>query len=222
VDYVDYYCERVAPGLWGEPVNAWTNVAFLIASGLLCWMLSRQRSRVPVGVWLLPVTTAVVGLCSLAFHTFATGFTGLLDTLSIAVFIMVAAVVTVHQVWEVPSRWAWLVAPGYLAFAVGFSAALAMLGLEHAALGGYLSALVLLVGFGLAIRLTAPAESRRFGTLLFWTAALFAVSLTLRTLDSPLCAFLPMGTHFLWHCLNAMVMFLVSYTVIRCWQAQSQ
>jgi hypothetical protein len=220
VDYVDHYCERVAPGLWGEPANALTNVAFLIASGLLFWLLVRQPSRVPVTVWLLPVTTAVVGLCSLAFHMLATGFTGLLDTLSIIAFILIAAVVTVHLIWEVPWRWAWVVAPGYLAFALGLNAALSAIGGERAVLGGYLPALVGLVGFGLTIRLTAPVESRRFGTLLLWTAALFAVSLTLRTLDSPLCADLPMGTHFLWHCVNATVMFLVSYTVIRCWQAQ--
>lgn len=221
MDHVDNYCERVAPGLWGEPANALTNVAFLIASGVLFWLLSRQPRRVPVGLWLLPAATAVVGLCSLAFHTFATRFTGLLDTFSIVVFILIAAVVTVRLIWDVPWRWAWLVAPGYLAFTLGFTAALATIGGVRTVLGGYISALIGLVVFGLAIRLTAPTESRRYGTLLLWTAALFAVSLTLRTLDGPLCGELPVGTHFLWHCFNATVMFLVSYTVIRCWQAQS-
>jgi hypothetical protein len=61
---------------------------------------------------------------------------------------------------------------GYLALALGLSAALSTIGSVHAVLGGYVSALVGLVGFGLAIRLTAPAEYGRFGTLLLWTAAL--------------------------------------------------
>ena len=30
--YVDGYCERVAPGLWGEPLNAVTNLAFVLAA----------------------------------------------------------------------------------------------------------------------------------------------------------------------------------------------
>jgi antibiotic biosynthesis monooxygenase (ABM) superfamily enzyme len=218
VDHVDNYCERVGPGLWGEPANALTNVAFLIASGVLFWLLSRQPRSVPVGLWLLAATTAVVGLCSLTFHTFATRFTGLLDSLSIVVFILIAAVVAVRLIWDVPWRWAWLAAPGYLAFMLGFTATLATVGGVRTVVGGYLSALVVLVGFGLAVRLTAPSESRRFGTLLLWAAGLFAVSLTLRTLDGPLCGELPVGTHFLWHCFNATVMFLVSYTVIRCWQ----
>jgi hypothetical protein len=29
------YCERTAAGLWGEPFNAVSNLAFLAASGLL-------------------------------------------------------------------------------------------------------------------------------------------------------------------------------------------
>jgi Ceramidase len=221
VDYVDDYCERLAPGLLGEPVNALTNVAFLIASGVLFRILSRQPTRAPVSVWLLPVTITIVGLCSLAFHTFATRFTGLLDSLSIVVFILIAVVVTVHLVWRVPWRWAWLAAPGYLVFATGLTAALAATAVAQPVLGGYLSAAIGLVAFGLARRLTAPAPSRRFGALLLWTAAIFAVSLTLRTLDGPLCADVPIGTHFLWHCLNATVLFLVGYTVIRYWRSSS-
>ena len=217
MDFVDNYCERVAPGPWGEPVNAATNVGFLIAGGLLFWLLRRQPHRAPVSVWLLPVTTVVVGLCSLAFHVFATGFTALLDTLSIAAFILIAATVTVHLTWAVPWRRAWLVAPGFLVLAVGLTAVLSAIGADGA-LGAYLSALLSLVGFGLAIRFAAPAASRHLSTILLSTALLFAISLTLRTVDEPLCAEVPIGTHFLWHCLNATVLFLVSYTVIQCWR----
>ncbi len=222
MDHLDNYCERVAPGLWSEPVNAVTNVAFLVAGGVLLWWLSRLHTRVPASVRLLPVTTVVVGVCSFAFHTFATGFTALLDTLSIVTFILIAAVVTVHLVWDVPWRRAWLAAPGYLVFTAGFTTAFAILGGERAALGGYLSALVGLVGFAVAIRLRAPTQSRRVSTLLLWAAMLFALSLTLRTLDGPLCEQLPTGTHFLWHCLNAVVLFLVSVSAIRCWQVRSR
>lgn len=219
VDHVDFYCERLGPGVWAEPVNAVTNGAFLIASALLFRLLARQPGRVPVSVWLLPAMTAVVGLCSLAFHTLATGFTGFLDTASIAVFILIAATVTVQRIWAVPWRWAWLAVPGYVAVTAGVTAALAAFGVRSV-LGGYLSALLVLVGFGLAIRATATPELRRLGTVLLWTASLFAISLTLRTLDGPLCSALPLGTHFGWHCLNATVLFLVGYTVIRAWRVQ--
>jgi antibiotic biosynthesis monooxygenase (ABM) superfamily enzyme len=38
------------------------------------------------------------------------------------------------------------------------------------------------------------------------TAGVFAVSLTFRTLDQPLCVAWPLGTHWLWHLLNAVVL----------------
>ena len=45
--------------------------------------------------------------------------------------------------------------------------------------------------------------------------AVFAVSLTARTLDAPLCDTWPTGTHFLWHCLNAVVLALVALATDR-------
>jgi hypothetical protein len=217
--YVDSYCERTAPGLWGEPANAASNLAFLVASGLLLWLLAGQRRPVPVSVWLLPVLLGVVGLCSLSFHTFANRLTENLDSLSILAFILVALVVLTHWMWRVRWRWAWLTAPAYFGFSLGLNAALVAIGGEDAALGGYLPALVGLVLFGLALRLTAPADAVRFGTWQLVAAGVFALSLTLRTLDEPLCGELPLGTHFLWHCLNATVLFIVSYAVLRRWQS---
>ncbi len=42
-----------------------------------------------------------------------------------------------------------------------------------------------------------------------WAGGLFLISLTLRTVDQAWCTRLPMGTHFLWHLLNAGVLYLL-------------
>ena len=39
--YIDIYCERIEPGLWAEPLNAITNLAFIIAAFLLIRMILR-------------------------------------------------------------------------------------------------------------------------------------------------------------------------------------
>ena len=44
---------------------------------------------------------------------------------------------------------------------------------------------------------------------------IFCVSLTLRTIDGRICAAWPLGTHFLWHLLNATVLFLLSRELVR-------
>ncbi|GAA3191701.1 hypothetical protein ACFO1B_41140 [Dactylosporangium siamense] len=216
--YVDSYCERTAPGLWNEPANAVSNLAFLVAAGLLVWRLAATaRSggpRAPGSVWLLPVLLGVVGGCSLSFHTFATTATAALDTLSILAFILTAVVVLVHWMWRVPWRRAWVAAPAYLVAAVGVNAALFAAG---GAFGGYVPALLGLAGFGIAIRSTVPGAAGEGGLLLL-AAAVFAASLTLRTVDGSVCGAFPVGTHFLWHCLNAVVLYMVGLAVIRRWR----
>jgi ribosomal protein S18 acetylase RimI-like enzyme len=114
--------------------------------------------------------------------------------------------------WEVRWRWAWLSAPAFVAFAVAVDAPLIALAGTRAALGGYLPALLGLLG--VAVGLWLRRGVRRYGTWLLWAAGVFAVSLTARTLDRPLCTDIPVGTHFVWHILNAVVLFLVGYAVL--------
>ncbi|MBL7258004.1 hypothetical protein [Paractinoplanes lichenicola] len=185
---MDAYCERLGPGLWGEPVNAVSNAAFLIAALLL---LLRGGLRP------LPVLLAVVGLCSLAFHTFATIPTAALDSLSILVYELVAIVLLVHRGFHVRLQRAWLAAPAFVLFTVAVNFALPW------SLGGYLPALLVLAFFAVTLR-SRP---------LTLATAVFTVSLTARTLDEPLCSTLPLGTHWLWHCLNAVTLYLIARAV---------
>src|SRR5258705_4661988 len=83
----------------------------------------------------------------------ATGFTEALDSLSILAFILVALVVLLHNMWGVRWRWAWLSAPAFVAFAVAVDAPLFAVFGAGAALGGYLPALLGLVGVGGALRM---------------------------------------------------------------------
>ncbi|PWT93645.1 MAG: hypothetical protein C5B56_00365, partial [Proteobacteria bacterium] len=40
-------------------------------------------------------------------------------------------------------------------------------------------------------------------------AGLFCVSLVFRTIDRTICGAFPLGTHFVWHMLNAVVLFVL-------------
>ncbi|MET7396135.1 ceramidase domain-containing protein [Dactylosporangium sp. NPDC005572] len=224
--YVDGYCERTAPGLWNEPLNALSNAAFLVAAAVLFVMLSRRPARPPLSLWLPPALIAVVGVCSWTFHMAATSPTAALDSLSILVFILVAMVILVHWRWRVRWSRAWLAAPVFVVATVAINAALFTLAGERASLGGYLPALLALPAFGLAALRrppapTAPAWRAPARTLLL-AGGVFTVSLTLRTLDAPLCDAAPVGTHFLWHCLNAVVLFLVALAILQSHATQAR
>jgi hypothetical protein len=215
------YCERTRPGPWAEPFNAVSNVAFLIACAVLLWLVWRARPRsgpggaAPVSVWLLPALLGAVGLCSLSFHTLATAFTEALDSLSILAFVLVGLTVIVHWMWGVRWRLAWLAAPAFVGFAAAVDAPLIGFAGPNAALGGYLPALLGLIAVGVALR--SRADLARYGTWLLWDSLVLAVSLTARTLDRPLCTEIPIGTHFVWHCLNAVVLFVLGYAVWHRW-----
>jgi hypothetical protein len=61
---------------------------------------------------------------------------------------------------------------------------------------------VLILFYAWLLRRRAPATARG----LVAGAAILIVSLTFRTLDEPLCGAFPLGTHFLWHVLNAVML----------------
>jgi hypothetical protein len=67
---------------------------------------------------------------------------------------------------------------------------------------GYVPVPVLIAGYALILRKPAPETSRGLAI----GAGLLVLSLTARTLDEPLCAAIPLGTHFLWHLLNAVML----------------
>src|SRR5215472_12061663 len=87
---VDNYCERTSAALGAEPVNALTNVAFLIAA----WAAWRLRSKHPNpaadGILnILIAMIAVVGIGSFLFHTVATRWAEWGDVIPILVFVVV-------------------------------------------------------------------------------------------------------------------------------------
>lgn len=190
---IDIYCERTAPGLWGEPWNALSNVGFLIAGfvGLKAWKKGG-------GKWLclasLFVLLTFVG--SVLFHTFANQWSHFADLLPILLFMLTAVAFSFRAVlkFTVPATVA--ITAGFLALTLAGE-----FGPFHNLLNGsgvYLPTLALLgtLGAGLTVKQSPHARHYVGGF------AVFAVSLTARTLDAPLCASFPHGTHFIWHLLN--------------------
>jgi hypothetical protein len=81
---IDGYCERLEPGLWAEPFNAVSNLAFVIAAAV---MWQRCRGEGMAGV--LCVSLFVIGVMSGLFHTHAVVWTAMADSLSILIFVLI-------------------------------------------------------------------------------------------------------------------------------------
>ena len=103
-DLIDLYCERVGPGLWNEPLNAVTNLAF-IAAGLLLVIALRRADpalRRDPAIVALVALLFVIGLGSGLFHTFATFWAMLADVVPIAVFILLYMYLALRRLIALP------------------------------------------------------------------------------------------------------------------------
>lgn len=202
---VDLYCERTDPSFWAEPVNALSNVAFLIAAWA-AFVLWRRTGKRDLAVLALILVAATVGLGSFAFHTLATRGALLLDVIPIGVFIYGYFLLALRRFLEL----SWPLALGLLAGFIVLSNGLALLIPREVLTGaaGYFPALAALIGIGWLTR-GQPA-----GRALLAAAGVFAASLTLRIADPEVCGAFPLGTHFLWHILNAVVLYTVLWGAI--------
>jgi len=193
---IDAYCERLGPGLWAEPVNAVTNLAFVLVAA---WLWPRVAGLPLARV--LCVVLAAIGVGSGLFHTLATGWAALADVVPIAVFVLIYVFAVNRDVWGWPL---WGAALGVVAF------------LPYAAVTGWVFAQLpffgisavywpvplLILAYAFALRGRAPATARGLAI----GAGILCLSLTARSLDDTLCPALPLGTHFMWHLLNAVML----------------
>lgn len=206
--FIDLYCERLGPGLWAEPLNAVTNLAFILAGTLLIVALRRAEAaaRRDPAMIVLAGLVFVIGLGSGLFHLFATRWAVLADVIPIALFILLYLYLALRRLVALPPWGCWLGVAVVLVLTValplGFGFSVSTYGVALAAMLG--------VGGFLHFGRRHPAGPR-----ILVAAGLFALSLAFRTADLPLCATLPSGTHFLWHLLNAGVLYSLVRTMMR-------
>ncbi|TYO88434.1 ceramidase domain-containing protein [Oceanicella actignis] len=208
--HIDDYCERVDAAFWGEPLNALTNAAFLIAAWV-CWRAARRAGGPDWASGLLIGLMATIGVGSFLFHTLANGWSLWADVIPIQLAIVSYFYIIGVRFYGLPRWGAGALTAGALAaiFALG-TALTAALGPMNGSSGYLAVALVILaLAAGLALR-GHPA-----GGAIAAGMGIFAVSLTLRTMDMAWCEALPIGTHFMWHVLNGVTLGWLTLAVIR-------
>ena len=193
---IDGYCERVGPEYWAEPVNAVTNAAFVVVALWMWW----RSAGVPLAR-ALSVILGVIGVGSYLLHTHAQVWSAIADVAPIAVFILLYIFAINRDVWGMRTVWALgataLFFP-YAAATVPVFQYLPVLGVS----AGYVPVPVLILIYAALLWRRAPALARGFVI----GAAILFVSLVARSVDEMLCEQIPLGTHFLWHILNGIML----------------
>jgi Ceramidase len=205
MDIMDAYCERVGPGLFAEPLNAVTNISFIIAAWA-AWILATRTGAQTAGIRTLAGIGASVGVGSILWHTLANSWTLYLDIIPIIVFISWYIWLYTRHVMDLPRRRAALSVAAFLtatAVVIPYSTVL------HGALV-YTPALLVVLTLGIhraRSRTTAPYA-------LLVGAGVYATALFFRTIDNEVCQTVPIGTHFIWHTLIGLVTYVAMYALI--------
>lgn len=224
-EHVFLYCERGRnEALFAEPFNAASNAAFFLAALAALWLLLRRPKEMrSADHALLIAIVFVIGLGSLAFHLLADRVSMLADVIPIDVFMLVYLGFALNRFLGVPPGWTALTLIGFAAIVfltmqlkcwgggIGFPAA-EITGAAECLNGSlvYLPALVAMVIVGgLLAERKHPAAP-----YILLAALIFAISVTFRSLDLALCDAYEVqgrkiGTHFVWHLLNGLALFLL-------------
>ncbi len=221
------YCERGQdPSFWAEPLNAVSNAAFIIAALAAARVHAARppERRSPAAAALIALTF-VVGIGSFLFHTYATRWALLADTIPIALFMVAYLAFVMRRFMGL--HWI-VVGLGVVAFyaAVRYAGAIQCSDGEllpitarsgARCLNGtvaYVPAFLVLAGA--AVVLAAHPAGRAMAL----AAVIFLISMTVRTLDLELCELSRWGghlrgSHFLWHGLNGWMLFVLLRAAIR-------
>jgi hypothetical protein len=196
---LDHYCERMGPGFWAEPFNALTNVAFLIAAAAV-FVRQRRSGWADRQLLSLALLTASVGIGSFLFHTLANRWSLIADIVPIAVVIYSFFFVAMMRILRLNASIAGLLTAALLVLSPTLGAvAKPLLGSSAT----YAPGLIATFGVASAVPLTGRGSVPR---LLVAAGTVFSVALIFRILDAPLCGSWSVGTHFIWHLLNAVAL----------------
>ena len=205
------YCERTQSGLWEEPLNAVTNLAFIAAGLTALGMYRRQTTLKPAAHWDFLLMIALlfsIGLGSGLWHVLPTGVTVWADVIPILLFMNVYLISLFYRAFGF--NWLELLLVFAVFQAMSFGNLLAV---PRDVLNGslfYAPAWLTLVGVASYMHVTKHPQ--RGG--LTAAAAIFTASLVVRTVDRGICQWVPFGTHFIWHLLNTWLLYVLVSALI--------
>ena len=192
-----YYCERTSLDGFDEPLNAISNIAFVI-----CGLILIFRNKMKFNP--LPYAAIFIGVSSFLFHYIPTKFFTALDIISIILFVIIYNTILTINI---------------LNYSIKFSIFSNMLLLIFSYLIGtllfqtivgsssfYLGLLIYMVYILFLLKKTVNIKYFLLAIILF------SISIIFRSIDFYLCNYISFGTHFIWHIMNSLVIyFLIIY-----------
>ena len=193
---IDIYCERLDIGIWAEPINAVTNAAFILGA-IFMWL----RCKNLVEGRILSFILFSIGCGSFLFHTFAQTWAAILDVMAILAFILTYIFFANRRFLAWSKMVSLIVVILFFPYQLLFASILSNIQFFGSSVQ-YIPVAILIFIYSALLRKSEPNLSRG----LFIGASILCLSIIFRTIDEPFCSISSVGTHFVWHILNAIML----------------
>ena len=203
---MDFYCERTNQQIFNEPVNAISNIFFIIVSLSLIKILRKNQSNKIY--YIQPILIFFIGIGSFLFHLNPNIITLYSDVIPIFLFSLSFIFFFNRDVININNL------NNALLFLLFFFLFLFITPkLNYEILNGsefYFANYFFLTMYTIWLYL----KKSDFFQLLLLGFIFFNLSILLRSLDNHICEYFSIGTHFLWHFLNAYLLKIL--TLVNC------
>lgn len=180
-----------------------TNI-FILAAGLCGWRHAVRNGVLTVGTGLMLTTIIAIGLGSIVFHIYPVRLTLVMDVAPITLFQFIFLWLYLKKAFSASFTTSAVIC-AVVALLIVFSYRF----LDYInASSPYLPALVVLSAMVIWFRHTKG----KWDLTVVAALLLFSVALIFRTIDNALCVY-GVGTHFIWHTLNGIVLYLFYLTI---------
>lgn len=193
------YCENGIGLFYTQPVNTISNIAFFI-SAYFSYQLARTYRIKNLIIRILPLIMVFAGIGSILWHGIPNLLTSFADLVPLSALVLVSFFFLLDKCLLNKS----LVGGSLFAFVL---IELPFIFDIFPSFNGLLPYSIALI-FGLSVFFVSFRKYKELAPQLVFIVLLFTIALFFRTIDHAVCSRLSIGTHSVWHILNALMFYL--------------
>tara|TARA_B100001057_G_C22712865_1_gene896520 strand:- start:269 stop:928 length:660 start_codon:yes stop_codon:yes gene_type:complete len=190
------YCERSSPFIWSEPVNTLSNLFFIFFG--FFWFLKGKKNK-DNDVIILSISLISIGICSFLYHLYASLIFGFLDVISIIVFSLMYFLIFNQNFFTLNKFKYFLLCFSFFLYLTIFAYLVSLIEFNINGSEYYFSLIFLLFFYYLIICF----KHKDLNIVMLISIIILLFSIFLRSIDKEVCDNFYIGTHFIWHFLNA-------------------
>jgi hypothetical protein len=198
------YCELPFNNVIFEPLNTITNLFFIFA-GIILWNELKSQNKLDNKGMYFSILIITIGVGSLAWHLYRHSSTLLFDSIPIGIFVLTYLFFYLRKIVKKISTLILLYFGFFVySFLISFLITKYISGLEGAGTFYFVA-----ISYFFVLQIYNWANKIPIIRSSVIATMVFMLSLLLRQIDLLICSKITIGTHFLWHTLNALTLYLL-------------